>query len=437
MSDVTLTYKGETIVELDASGSKTLKTAGKFCEADIELEYVKSGADADPNKAVKFYDYDGTLLYSFTRQEFNILASMPENPRHEGLRSLGWNWTLSDAKAYVTEYGRLNIGQHYITSDGKTRLYIFLPSGATDIEMRFAISGTIDIDWGDGSSHSTVTGSDTSLAQDVAHSYSNGGWFTIAVSVPEGAVWDIRGSSNGSYLFYSGPDIMAALYKVELGANVRLGNYGFKKTGLRTITVPDSRSEAFQVFTAGAQNVFQECSLLSFFVVPEGVTLGGRYFESCSSLTGIAFPKNLKVTGDGAFLRLAALRQVTLPIFTDGSMGESVMNNCGYLQECMITEGVTAIPAGCFWGSSRLISVVIPSTVTQIGSSVAPFSCSRLKELHFKATTPPTAGGSGSFYELPRSCKIFVPYSEDHSVLAAYQSASNYPSQSYYTYVEE
>ena len=41
MSDVTLSYKGSDILELSDSGSATLKTGGKYCEADIELEYVK------------------------------------------------------------------------------------------------------------------------------------------------------------------------------------------------------------------------------------------------------------------------------------------------------------------------------------------------------------------------------------------------------------
>lgn len=41
MADVTLTYKGATIAELSESGSKTIRTAGKFCEGDISVEYVK------------------------------------------------------------------------------------------------------------------------------------------------------------------------------------------------------------------------------------------------------------------------------------------------------------------------------------------------------------------------------------------------------------
>lgn len=39
--DVTLTYKGTPIVELDATGTKIIKTAGKYCESDIELIYIK------------------------------------------------------------------------------------------------------------------------------------------------------------------------------------------------------------------------------------------------------------------------------------------------------------------------------------------------------------------------------------------------------------
>lgn len=52
MADVTLTYKGATIGELSESGSKTLETAGKYCEADILLEYVKSGG-AIPSSITK------------------------------------------------------------------------------------------------------------------------------------------------------------------------------------------------------------------------------------------------------------------------------------------------------------------------------------------------------------------------------------------------
>ena len=43
MADVTLKYKGAAIGELSETGNKTIETAGKYCDADILLEYVKSG----------------------------------------------------------------------------------------------------------------------------------------------------------------------------------------------------------------------------------------------------------------------------------------------------------------------------------------------------------------------------------------------------------
>lgn len=39
MADITLSYKGNTIATMSASGSKTIQTAGKYCEGDIGLVY--------------------------------------------------------------------------------------------------------------------------------------------------------------------------------------------------------------------------------------------------------------------------------------------------------------------------------------------------------------------------------------------------------------
>lgn len=41
MADVTINYKGSKIAELSASGTKTLKTSGTYCEGDISVSYDK------------------------------------------------------------------------------------------------------------------------------------------------------------------------------------------------------------------------------------------------------------------------------------------------------------------------------------------------------------------------------------------------------------
>lgn len=40
MADVTVKYKGNTIAEMSAAGTKTLNTSGLYCEDDIEVSYT-------------------------------------------------------------------------------------------------------------------------------------------------------------------------------------------------------------------------------------------------------------------------------------------------------------------------------------------------------------------------------------------------------------
>ena len=43
MADVTINYEGNAIATMSASGTKTLLTAGKYCDDDIEVVYVSPG----------------------------------------------------------------------------------------------------------------------------------------------------------------------------------------------------------------------------------------------------------------------------------------------------------------------------------------------------------------------------------------------------------
>lgn len=53
MADVTLTYKGNTIAEMSDTGTKTLKTAGKYCEGDIGVSYIKPESGGTSDELVK------------------------------------------------------------------------------------------------------------------------------------------------------------------------------------------------------------------------------------------------------------------------------------------------------------------------------------------------------------------------------------------------
>ena len=44
MADVSIKYKGSAIADMNASGTKTLKTSGKYCEGDVVVEYDRPTA---------------------------------------------------------------------------------------------------------------------------------------------------------------------------------------------------------------------------------------------------------------------------------------------------------------------------------------------------------------------------------------------------------
>ena len=52
MAGVTINYKGSSIAAIQGTGSKTLKTQGKYCEGDITVNYVKEGITPTGTKSI-------------------------------------------------------------------------------------------------------------------------------------------------------------------------------------------------------------------------------------------------------------------------------------------------------------------------------------------------------------------------------------------------
>lgn len=55
MADITISYKGNTIAEISASGTTTLETAGKYCEDDITIEYVRPNVQTITDDSIYLY----------------------------------------------------------------------------------------------------------------------------------------------------------------------------------------------------------------------------------------------------------------------------------------------------------------------------------------------------------------------------------------------
>ena len=405
MSDITISYNGNTIGTMDASGTKKLLTAGKYCEDDIDIAYVKpSGVVEAPYNDVNFYDYDGTIVYSYSASDFANLSAMPANPTHDGLTAQGWNWTLADAKAQVLVSGALDIGQMYKTSDGKTRLYIrILDNLAMNLRLYLyqSVGQGVTIDWGDGSATETVSGTGVKSAN---HTYSTIGDYVITLTVTSGTM-KLGGTASNAQIITRNENAdgnpkacRSTLRGIAVGDNCEYNTWALYNEHLIEFAIVST--------TSGWMNYAYYCRNLKHITIPSEHDYA--YARICSALQSISVPKSVATFGASGFEGCSALQRVVFP------------------------NGITSLPGSVLYGCGGIVRLVIPSSVASIGAS-AFRNCEGLMEIHFKPTTPPTLGDGTVFQNVPTTCKIYVPTGK----LSAYTSADNYPSSSTYTYIEE
>ena len=357
-------------------------------------------------KDVNFYDYDGTLLHSYSIAQAQILTELPTLPSHEGLICQGWNYDLETIKAHNRA---INVGATYITDDGKTRLYIRIAAEdrmAVPLSFSQTISNGVTIDWGDGSTTQTLSGDGH---KEVIHSYASIGDYVITLDVASGCILGLS-DNNSSYDGVMGPrDNVGCVYrnllqKVEIGNGITcIHNYAFCECySLTSITIPNN-------ITSIETYAFQKCYSLTSVTIPDSVTsIGYNAFYSCYSLTSIIIPNSVT------------------------SIAISMVSNCTSLANVTISDSVTSIGRSAFSGNVSLAIITIPSNVMSIGSMAfsdchsltritIPNGVASIGELTFadcygvttydftSHTSIPTLSATNAFREIPSDCIIKVP----------------------------
>ena len=406
-----------------------------FSTAVEAIQTGGGGAVTVNDPAITFIDYDGTLVTKWAIADLADKTELPTPPAHDGLTFQGWNWTLEDIKALTQE---MIVGPMYVTDDGKTRLYIHLEDGRTSPMLGCCPNGTVTVDWGDGTTPDTLTGTSTSTVKwTPTHAYAAAGDYVITLQV-EGSVgfWGANGAGKGSYLlrYASGQDnrnfaYQNAIQKVELGGGITsINSYAFYYCrSLTSITIPSG-------VTSIGSYAFNQCYLLASITIPSGVTsigdygvagcyslasitipssvtsIGGSAFHYCYSLTSITLPDGVTSIGGNAFYNCYALTSITIPSSVT-SINSYAFYSCYALTSITLPDGVTNIGSSAFQSCYALTSITIPSGVTSI-DSYAFSTCYGVKYYDFTALTAvPTLATPNAFTGIAADCEIRVPAS--------------------------
>ena len=285
----------------------TVPSSAKLGSYSTYVDSIEQGGGGGGSSVsendVNFIDYDGTIVNSYSAEEFASLSALPNNPNHtsEGLVSQGWNWTLANAKTYVETYGALNIGQMYITDNGATRITI----DTTNWEKQWQITlqfnqskaNGVAVDFGDGSSVERASG--TSNVK-FYHTYANAGIFTISLLPDVGCTITFDGdSTTGCYIIGGNLSdarfMRSSVVSVSIGERLTINNYAFSSChSLQSVTIPSG-------VTSIGSSVFSYCYSLQSITIPSGVTsIGSSAFNKCDSLIEIIIESTTPPTLGGS-----------------------------------------------------------------------------------------------------------------------------------------
>ena len=277
-----------TAIASDVASGKTFYTA-----AGVRTTGTASGGGGitpAEEKDVNFIDYDGTIVYSYTKAEFANLSALPANPSHTGLTSQGWNWTKQQITTQLTAMPdqKVWVGQMYKTTSGKTEIDIELNNAELLTPyLKIAVNGTVEVDWGDGSAKDTVTG--TSLTSNIyaPHTYAGTGNYTISIEVKSGSftfyssyILSYTNSTNNASRRYN-----SSVVAVRLGDGIpRLEEYAFGSCySLQSVTIPSGVTQL-------KKGAFNNCYSLQSVTIPSEVTsIGTDAFRNCYSLQSAIF----------------------------------------------------------------------------------------------------------------------------------------------------
>lgn len=323
------TLKGKLTAIANAIRQKTGRSALlDLDEMPTEILSIDGGGGDVPNPddPLLLVDWDGTLLYSYTYEDAQLISEFPDPPTHEGLTFQSWNWSEVIAKTWLQNHrgAQLRVGATYTPADGQDHGYWRSPR---------------------------LTGNNQAYKWHLATPptspvlYSSN-YVLNNISLPNGTTSIVNGVFTNDH----------SLKFVVLPSGVtNIGNNSFfQNYALSNISSPDS------LRTIGA-NAFYGCHALLEFFLPNGLkTIGGTAFSDCSSIIKMEIPASVTLIGNYAFRGCTSLVDVVLhgkpPLGGSGVFDNNPSNQRFYVHRSDLSWFETATNWSEIYGKGKIVA---------------------------------------------------------------------------------
>ena len=335
VQDTSLTSIADSIRKKTGKKDKLKFPAGFVSEIDsIQTGGGSAPAEEVKEKDVNFFDYDGTLIASYTEAEAKALTSLPTPPEHSGLVFQGWNYTLEEVKANADA---ADIGALYTTDDGATRLEIEVLE-RRDIRVRFSqtkASGVL-IDWGDGKNERSagITGQTY-----LTHNYEEPGKYTITLTIDDDCNVTLGSYSSHFVCIDSlgsnaAQNALRSLYignrVVKIDKNAFTNHYALRHVSMS------------QGVTALDEGCFKTAAI-EFITIPAGIdTIPYQAFSGCECLKNISLPVSAQNLEQYAIYGCKGLKRLNFKNVTNPN-SQAISGNY-VIREIVVNSDVTYIP---------------------------------------------------------------------------------------------